>query len=496
MKRRMKSRRTNRIRPLVALVPLAMMVVAPGHAMAADYSTSQYWANATRTHNFVNASTTASPAGLWKQSAFNNDGAFVYTATNSTIYAWSEEANLDAVIQMLRTTGSASGAGAPYLARMKAVHTSFNHLWDYGYVNGGWRNGPGSPHKYADENCIAGVTFADAYDTLVEAGGTQADKDRVLNAAKATATYMLGTSGHPSQLWNYTPTAQGKVGGYWWATTYHDANANPATNTRAATDGVRATEVNANCAHLFADLYRLTGNSTYLTAARTVMGWMNANLRDPVSGLYYWGIWDKKDTTSAYTHHSVGLDKNKFAYDQSFMIEANVAMAKATTSGTGSVSGSYRTDAQNLADALVNTGNGLWTTNTITTNGTTYHPGFIQSKGWTSGPGNDPANHTFADNKSISSIFTGWVSEALIELYNYEQTQASPDPGAGTWLSVAKSNVDTLNSLIQTAPAGGKYYYTAGPGTGGTYVIKDANITATAQPYMEKLNALLAPLFQ
>lgn len=478
---------------VVALGVLATVLVTPGPAIASDYSTSPYWTNATRAHDFTNAS---SPAGLWFQPYFNGDGAYKTTTTDTRVFNWGQEANLGTAAQMLLTTGSASGAGAPYLAKMNAIHTSYNHLWDYNYVNGGFMNGYQSSSKFGDENCIAGIAFMDAYDALGATGGSQVDKDSYLNAAKATATFMLGQPGYNSDLWNYDPlTAQGHVGGFWWATIYDDAN-DGVTNTNASFAGIRSTEVNANCAILFARLYQRTSISAYLTAAQTTMNWLNSYLRDSVSGLYYWGFWDKEDTSSSeYTHHSKGLDKNKFAYDQSFVIEADLAMVGATSSGFGSVSGSYRTDAENLADALVNPSNGLWTTNTITTNGSTYYPGFIERKGWTTGALDIPANTTFADNKSISPVFTGWVSEALIQLYNYEHGQASPAANAATWLSVAKNNIDTLNTLMQTTPTSGQYFYKYGPNGSGNYVATSTDIAATSQAYMEKFNAMLAPLY-
>jgi hypothetical protein len=93
------------------------------------------------------------------------------------------------------------------------------------------------------------------------------------------------------------------------------------------------TVANAANAQLALRLHEATGDGRYLDVARGMYSWVNDNMRDPASGLF----WDH------VTPPDCRIDETQWSYNQGLMIGANVLLHRATADER------YRHEAQSLA---------------------------------------------------------------------------------------------------------------------------------------------------
>ena len=209
-------------------------------------------------------------------------------------------------------------------------------------------------------------------------------------------------------------------GGYWWNT------ARP----------YKPTQSNGLALQLFLRLYVGTGRAEHLDHAQRTYDWLRATLLDR-DGLY------------AAKVGAGGVDRTKFAYDQAIMIEAELLMHDATQHTTHSA---HIERAQHLAAALKGR---LWDP---------IFGGFLVNT-------NQPLMR--------SPVFCGWVTQALVRLYETDRDQA--------WLSDAQANVDVLNLLLRDPASGGYFSDCRVDGSNRTTLQQCVD-----QAWMQRVQALLA----
>jgi hypothetical protein len=209
-------------------------------------------------------------------------------------------------------------------------------------------------------------------------------------------------------------------GGYWWNT------AHP----------YKPAQSNGLALQLFLRLYVGTGRAEHLDHAQRTYDWLRATLLDR-DGLY------------AVKVGPGGVDHTKFAYDQAIMIEAELLMHHATQHTTHA---SHIERAQQLAAAL-------------------------KGKLW------DPIFGGFLVNTNQplmrSPVFCGWVTQALVRLYETDRDQA--------WLGDAQANVDVLNLLLRDPASGGYFSECRVDGSNRTTLQQCVD-----QAWMQRVQALLA----
>ncbi len=96
------------------------------------------------------------------------------------------------------------------------------------------------------------------------------------------------------------------IGGVYWEAT-------------GATNHARAVVSNAPAAILGVELFRQTGEVRYLTWSEMIVAWLNAELRDPATGLFNDNIDDHGRRTK--------LDTTKYTYTQGMMVGAMTALS-------------------------------------------------------------------------------------------------------------------------------------------------------------------------
>jgi uncharacterized protein YyaL (SSP411 family) len=146
---------------------------------------------------------------------------------------------------------------------------------------------------------------------------------------------------------------------------------------------------------------------------------------------------------------AAGVDRTKFAYDQATMIYAELLLHRATQPTTHAA---HLERAQHLATAL-------------------------KSKLW------DPIFGGFLLNTKEplvrSPVFCGWVTQALVRLYEADRNQA--------WLDDAQANVDMLNLFLRDATSGG--YFSECRVDGGN---RSTLQQCVDQSWMQRAQALLS----
>lgn len=209
-------------------------------------------------------------------------------------------------------------------------------------------------------------------------------------------------------------------GGFWWN----------------SSRPYKPAQSNGLALQLFLRLYLDTGRAEHLDQARKIYDWLRATLLDR-DGLY------------AVKIGPAGTDRAKFAYDQAIMIEAELLMHRATQHTTHAT---HLERAQRLAGAL-------------------------KSKLW------DPIFGGFLMNTnqplSRSPVFCGWVTQALVRLYEADRNQ--------DWLDDAQANVDVLNLFLRD-PAGGGYFSQCRVDGGNRTALQQC----VDQSWMQRAQALLA----
>ena len=96
------------------------------------------------------------------------------------------------------------------------------------------------------------------------------------------------------------------IGGVYWEAT-------------GATNHARTVVSNAPAAILGVELFRQTGNVSYLRWSEMIVAWLDAELRDPATGLFDDNVDDSGGRTS--------LDTTKYTYTQGMMVGALAALS-------------------------------------------------------------------------------------------------------------------------------------------------------------------------
>lgn len=146
---------------------------------------------------------------------------------------------------------------------------------------------------YYDDNAWAGIDLARAYEVTHDPS----------TLAQAKAIFAFETTG-----WAQTAPCQGPAGGVYWliqATRF---------------DWQRTTTSTAGAADLAAWLYAITGDDSYRQWAERMSDWIQNNMRDPATGLYY-------------DHMSPGgpggrcvIARSIIPYNQAVMVETDVLL--------------------------------------------------------------------------------------------------------------------------------------------------------------------------
>jgi uncharacterized protein YyaL (SSP411 family) len=355
---------------------------------------SVYLTKARATHAFIVSDYLTSFGGYRVNLTNNSNTAFEWYNA-SQIYA-------DAAMVAIGDT-----TYRPYMDKNFAWLTQ---LIDQSDPNGGYfaaagLNGlGGSGLKYVDDNSLTGVAYLEAYDV-----STGAQQTKYLQAAEACANWIIN-----SGQWDNT-----FGGGFWWNTD----------------KTVKSTQTNALALQLFLRLYQITGKASYHDWAAQVNNWLNTNMKDAATGLYFWQIESSGKVDSSY----------KFTYDNAIMVEAELLWAQAMNDP------GYVTKAQALGNAMIKN---LYDTN---------HNVFIFN----------------SNDIRINPCYCGWASQAMIKLYEADHNSS--------WLTYAKANIDQINAVMENASVNGYYQY-AGLDGAGRY----ANMEGVDQAWMQRVETLLS----
>jgi uncharacterized protein YyaL (SSP411 family) len=294
----------------------------------------------------------------------------------------------------------------------------FDRLWDDaegGYLARGSPDGSVvlRPDKYCDDHGHAGLMLIDAY---------HATGDRqFLTRARRAADYLLH-----GRVWDQTFD-----GGFWW------------NSRRGDTIEGKPAQTNGLAVALFAELYHLTGESTYRDWALKVMSWLDAQLYDPVAGLYRWSV----HFQNLQRRRGQAVADRFFNYDQGIVVEALLSLFAYVRPDPH-----YLARARSLAARLEPA---FW-----------HYPegGFNLQSG---------VEH-------VMPIYSSWLSSSLLALYAVDLDDR--------WLSLARRNVEALKSYLRM-PDGG--YYVAAALQDGAWRVTPTRDGA-ASSGMQRAHALLS----
>jgi uncharacterized protein YyaL (SSP411 family) len=220
-------------------------------------------------------------------------------------------------------------------------------------------------------------------------------------------------------------------GGFWW------------NNRRGDTIEGKPAQTNGLAADLFAELYGITGEPVYRQWALRAFDWLEATLYDPEANLYRWSI------------HFEDLGRRRgqivphrfFNYDQAIIIEAVLALNRHVTPDPA-----YLQRAVSLAENL-------------------------ETAFWHGTEGGFNLEHGI---EHVMAIYSSWLTPSLLALHKVQ-----PDE---RWLTLARHNVDAMNSYLRAADGG---YYKAARVENGVWVLDRTRDTA-ANAGMQRAQALLA----
>ena len=344
------------------------------------------------------------------------------------LYEWYNASQLYADSAMRTASGVAY---EPWMDRnYRLLNRTFNSpstgLWDTRSSCGGYFSSasvytgevtnPAGGVKLVDDNGLTLVAYLDAF------------------ASTGLSKYSASASAIANWLMQPCSGAWDAAGGFWWDATkkfHHPSHANA-----LAEKGLIS-------------LYRVNPQSFYYNWAVSVRTWLENNRRDATAGLYYW----HENLETACIANSAAQaccpeqeqcvspacqsDKEYFcrrarntyfSYDQAIAIQADVAFYRLNNPTANPYApanfDSYLQHARTLAQNLVNL---LWDSNL----------GCFRISTVTDG--------SYTEGHRCSGVFSGWVSDALLELWEIDRTGTASFGGISkNWKQWAFENMEGL----------------------------------------------------